>query len=1017
MKRFFTSLALFLIPFLASSQCKVVINEILFSPSSQASNSMHGYSLIPSDSCAEWVELYNPSSCESVDISCWVLGSDEGTDGNGNRNNGAFVFPQGTTIPPHGFVVVGGTSAPTKDFDANKSQYFCGSDRWYLSNSSGWIGLFKNDGSVVNAVYWSTLGQIALSSGSEFANSMTTASYKCICSGTTMNSTPAKNISGMEYAGQSSGGLGEGWKRTIDGGSTWEKELATQATPKSCNGPCAQPLRASVSGTNPATCQDKGTASVTVTGGTPPYTYLWDDGSTSTSLSNLSPGNYTCTVTDACGCKTSGNVTITPVNISFTVSATKTEPLCNGGTGSITTTVTPAGGNYTYKWNTSPVQTTSSITNVPPGDYTVEVTEKGCTSSKTITIKQPDKIDISFTTVASTCKAADGSATAEVKGGTGPYNYSWSTTPVQETQTAQNLLSGSYTVNITDANGCKESKSVTVEKKGNLSATVTGIDEKCGMKNGSVTIDAVGGITYTWNTVPVQTTKTAVDLHAGTYTGTVEDAKGCAATQTITIKNITTISVEVSGTPALCRSSTGTATVNVKTGDAPYTYAWNTSPAQTTATAINLAPGKYSCEVTDRTKCKVTIEVEITAIVKELTATTSSTKAICTTNNGTAEVTPTSGTSPYYYLWNNGEITPQITGLAPGTYSVEFLDKNGCQGKFSVPVGNIVDTLKITPTIVDETCTNKNGKITAVVSGGTLPYRYNWNNINTPTSNLENIPAGTYTLIAADSFGCTGTKTMEVKNIVTIAVNSVIKPDTCVKGVGSIELIPASGQAPYTYLWSTADTTKGLQNLSEGVYTATVKDALGCKNTTQYAVENINYVFNGSILGNRSLQQDEESIISIVLPPNWTLKYWVGIDGDTLRTPRIRLFVPYPRYGDFTIQVAVKSSYGCEELITLPVYVEPSWTFYIPNCITVNYDYFNDKFFPKFTGISEMQGWVFDRWGRKIYTFKNMYDTWDGYYNGEKVQQDVYVYKFKFKDLKGIDHEKSGILTVLNAGH
>ena len=1020
MKRFFTSLALFLIPFLVSSQCKVVINEIMFAPPYEGANNMH---YAPSDSAAEWVELYNPSACETVDLSCWVLGSDESSIFSGGSNYGAFVFPQGTTIPPHGFIIIGGTAASVSklDFDANTSKYFCGNMRWFLNNKNGWIGLFKNDGTVVNAVYWSSSGEDALSNAAEFANSMTTASYNCICSGTKMNSTAAKNIAGIEFAGTSTGGFGEGWKRTVDGGATWAREYTNQGTPRTCNGVCVPQFQASVKGVNPTTCEEKGSASVTVVGGAPTYTYSWSDGSTGdnvTSISNLSPGNYTCTVTDNCGCKTSGNVTISPVNISFTVSSTTTNPLCYGGKGSATATVTPATGNYTYEWNTVPVTKTASITDVPPGEYTVKVSEKGCTSSKTITIKQPDKIAISLTSTPATCKAADGTATAQVTGGTGAYSYSWSTIPVvKTTQTAEELLPGTYTLTVTDENDCKESKEVTVEKKGSLTATVTGVDEKCGLKNGSVTIDAIGAIKYSWNTNPVQETKTAVDLPAGTYTGIVEDAKGCDATATITIKNITTIAVDVTGTPALCKSSTGTATVKVTKGYPPYTYVWNTIPVQRNETAINLAPGKYSCEITDNTNCKITVETEVKAIVKELTATTAATKAICTTKNGSAEITPTSGTAPYTILWSNGESSPQITGLAPGTYTVEFSDKNGCVGKYEVPVGNIIDTLKIEPTVVDETCTHKNGKITTIVTGGTQPYTYNWNNINTPSPDLENIPAGTYTLIAADIYGCIGKKTMDVKNIVTIAVNSVIKPDTCVKGVGSILLIPASGLAPYTYVWNTSDTTKQLDNLKEGVYTATVKDALGCKNTTQYAVDNINYVFNGSINGNRDMQQDEESIISITLPPNWSLKYWIGIDGDTIRKPSIRLFVPYPRYGDFTIQVAVKSAFGCEELITLPVYVEPSWTFYIPNCITVNYDYYNDTFFPKFTGISEMQGWIFNRWGEKIYTFKNMYDAWDGYYRGEKVQQDVYIYKFKFKDLKGTDHEKSGILTVLSGGH
>jgi len=1018
MKRFFTSLALLLFPFVVSSQTpKVVINEIMYSPQYNGGNSMHGYSsLTPSDSCAEWVELYNPSTCETVDISCWVLGSDEGGIGL-NRNYGAFVFPQGTTIPPRSFIVVGGTSAPKADFDSNKSQYFCGSARWYLSNQNGWIGLFKEDGTVMDAVYWSTMGQSALKMAGEFSNSMTTAGYNCICSGTILNSKPAKEIDGIEFAGTSTGGLGEGWKRTVDGGSTWEKEFANQSTPKSCNGACALPLQAVVHGVNPKNCDDKGNAKVTVTGGTPPYEYSWSNGSGNVeAIDNLSPGNYTCTVTDASGCKTSGQVTISPVNISFTVSGTVTDPLCYGGKGSITTTVTPSGGDYSYEWNTVPILKTPNLTDVSPGDYTLQVKEKGCISSKTFTIKQPDKIVITTTTTPATCKAADGSATATVTGGTGTFTYSWSTTTPQETPTADSLRPGTYTVTVTDANKCKESATVTVEKKGSLTATVTGVDEKCGLKNGSVTIKANGGISWVWNTVPEQTTETADSLPAGTYTGTVEDAKGCVATGTITIKNLTTIAVNVTGTPALCKAATGTATVNVTTGFPPYKYEWNTTPVQNNETAVNLAAGKYSCQITDNTKCKIVVEVEVKSIVKELTATTSATNAICSTSNGTAEVIPTSGITPYNFKWSNGKSTPKIDGLAPGTYSVEFSDKNGCVGKYDVQVGNTIDTLKIEPTIVDETCSNKNGKITTVVTGGTSPYTYSWNNINTPSSNLENIPGGGYTLVATDTYGCIGKKVMDVKNIVTILVNSVIKPDTCLKGVGSVLLIPASGQAPYTYLWNTTDTTKQLNNLSEGVYTATVKDALGCRNTTQYAVDNINYVFNGSVIGNRDLQQDEESVLSIELPPNWTLKYWVGIDGDTVSKPSIKLFVPYPRYGDFTVQVAVKSAYGCEEIITLPVYVEPSWTFYIPSGITVNYDYYNDNFYPKFTGISEMQGWIYNRWGEKIYTFKSMYDVWDGYYNGEKVQQDIYVYKFKFKDLKGIQHEKSGILTVLKSG-
>jgi gliding motility-associated-like protein len=1012
MKRIFTSLALFLIPFLVSSQCKVVINEIMFAPPGvgTGSNGMHDESPFNKDSTAEWVELYNPSSCTAVDISCWVLGSNESSSA--TDNHGIFVFPQGTTIPPLGFIVVGGTSAATKDFDSQKSQYYCGATRWFLSNISGWVGLFDNKGNAVSAVYWSTSGQGALSTQAEFSNPLNAEQYACICSGTTLSSTPAKDIGGIEFAGISTNTLGEGWKRTSDGSSTWVKETPNQATPKACNGVCAKTLDAVITPQNPVSCNDKGSASITASGGTAPYTYLWSDNSTGTSISNLTPGSYSCKVTDACNCTITRNVTINPVNISFTVSVTGVDALCNGGTGSATATVDPV-GSYTYKWNTTPVQTTPGVTGLAPGDYTVEVTTNGCTSSKIVTIKQPEKITIDLTTTPATCTSADGTATAQVKGGTGAYSYSWSTTPAQTTATAQGLLPGSYTVKVTDANNCTESQSITVEKKGSLVATVSGVDEKCGLKNGSVTIDAAGGVTYSWNTIPVQTTKTAVNLPAGTYTGTVEDAKGCATTASITIKNITTIAADISGTPALCQSSTGTATVKTTAGEAPFTFLWNTTPAQTTETATNLAPGKYTCEVTDKTGCKIVTEIEIKPIIKDLTATTKSTEAICTTANGTAEVTPTSGEAPYTYLWNTNETVPKISNLAPGNYWVQFLDKNGCIGKFDVTVGNKIDSLKINATVTHETCTNKNGKIICVVTGGTSPYKYSWNNINTPSSNLTDIQEGEYTLLVTDIYGCTGKSTSFVKNIIRIEVESVVVSDHCNQGTGSISLIPKTGKAPYTYLWSTSDTTKTLDSLKSGVYTATVKDALGCLNTSKYSIENITDHFNGLVLGNRYLQQDEESTISADLPPDWKILYWINLDGDTVNTKTIKIMVPYPKYGDFKIQLAVISAYGCMELVTYPVYVEPSWTFYIPNCITLNNDSYNDRFFPKFTGISEMQGWVFNRWGEKIYTFSSMSDNWDGTYAGEKVKQDVYVYKFAFKDLKGNKHEKVGSITVL----
>ncbi len=866
MKQLFFSFILFCLPTLLHSQNQVVINEIMFSPPEQSENSMH-YDVFPNT--AEWVEIYNPSMCNEVDVSCWVLGSDESSSPlSTDLNFGAFVFPQGTKIPPLGFIVVGGSTAVTKDFNSQTSQYFCGNSRWFLNNKSGWIGLYSNTGAVVNAVYWSTAGTSALTSSPEFQNAMSSqkSSLPCICSGSSLNTLPARNIPGIEFAGTSTdmppmSVADEGWKRATDGSKTWVRESSTESTPKACNGPCAKPLSGLINGVNPVSCDAKGSASIVASDGVPPYTYSWSTGETTAAISNLASGNYSCTITDA------GKCTVT--------------------------------------------------------------------------------------------------------------------------------------------------KNVTIENKGSLTSTVTSQDEKCGLKNGSATIDAVGAVEYTWNTIPVQKTQTALGLSAGTYVGIVKDKNGCSSSATVVIKNSSTLVATISGSPAACKSASGSATVTVSAGDSPFTYTWNTVPVQNTDKVYQLIPGKYTCKVVDNSGCISNLEVDVTTINKTLTATAVSTNSICTAANGAIVLTPTLGDEPFVYAWSNAATTKDLLGLMPGTYGLTFSDKNGCVGTKEVKVGNVTDSLKITATVTDESCTNKNGQISTEIEGGTAPYSFTWNKINSTQQNLQQISAGVYTLIATDINGCIGKNSSTVANIVNIDVESEFVPDHCNSGIGSITLLPKNGQAPFKYLWNTKDTTKTLSGLHEGLYTAIVTDALGCQTSNKYSVENIVDKFNGYIIGKKNLEQDEKSTLSLELPLNWKSIFWIDIYGDTIVKPTLNVMVPYPQYGDFTVQATVVSDFGCVETKTAFIYVEPSSTFFVPNCITVNDDLTNDSFFPKYTGISEMQGWIFDRWGQKIYSFSDMYDKWNGRVNGDIVQQDIYVYRFVYKDLKGIKHERKGTLLVL----
>ncbi|WP_174544390.1 SprB repeat-containing protein, partial [Flavobacterium glycines] len=199
---------------------------------------------------------------------------------------------------------------------------------------------------------------------------------------------------------------------------------------------------------------------------------------------------------------------------------------------------------YSYSWNTTPVQTTATATNLAAGTYTVNVTDaKGCTTSAQVTITQPEaalSATISNSTNVNCYGGATGSATVSVTGGTTAYSYSWNTTPVQTTATATNLAAGTYTVNVTDAKGCTTSAQVTItQPAAALSATISNsTNVNCyGGATGSATVSVTGGTTaysYSWNTTPVQTTATATNLAAGTYTVNVTDAKGCTPSDQFT---------------------------------------------------------------------------------------------------------------------------------------------------------------------------------------------------------------------------------------------------------------------------------------------------------------------------------------------------------------------------------------------------------------------------------------------------------------------------------------------------
>src|SRR4030095_8766083 len=271
-----------------------------------------------------------------------------------------------------------------------------------------------------------------------------------------------------------------------------------------------------------------GTAIATATGTSGTISYVWSDGQTTQTATGLAAGTYSATVSDGVGCTASGSVTITQPT-QLVASETPTAVACNGEISKIT--ISASGG-------TAPYTGTGTFAR-PAGTFNFTVTDNnGCTDSVTTTITQPTALTASATsTPVTTVGGSDGTAAVIASGGTSPYTYLWSPGG-QTTQTATGLTADTYTVTVTDSQGCTTTASTTVDSPGcNISLSFTKTDASCfGVSNGTAIATATGTsgtISYVWS--DGQTTQTATGLAAGTYSATVSDGVGCTASGSVTI--------------------------------------------------------------------------------------------------------------------------------------------------------------------------------------------------------------------------------------------------------------------------------------------------------------------------------------------------------------------------------------------------------------------------------------------------------------------------------------------------
>lgn len=587
-----------------------------------------------------------------------------------------------------------------------------------------------------------------------------------------------------------------------------------------------------------------GQSTVTPGGGNSTYTYAWSNGETTVSISNIPAGNYTVVVTDGENCTAETTVTITQPAVLLPNASTT--PQSASGVNDGTATSNPTGGTsgYTYAWSNG--ETTQTIIDLAPGNYTVTVTDaNGCTAVRAVTVNAFNctmATNISGTAI-SCFGANNGTATVSLTGANDPVTYAWSNGG--NTQSIEDLAPGTYTVDVIDATNCASMLEVTINEPAELQANASATGETfAGANDGTATAAPSGGTapyTYAWSNG--EETQTIANLAPAIYTVIITDANGCTDVQSVVVNAFNcAISAQAAVTNASCPGlENGIITLTMNGGAEPYTYAW--SNGATTDSNENLAAGTYTATVTDANDCLLTQSYTIGDVDNTAPVVTAQNTTLALNINGTVSVTMQTLSASASDNCNLAEVV-----VSPNSFDCSELGAHPVTISATDASGNNT-SVEIVVTIVDNMAPTVNcpASIRACWYDNTVSYDApvaqdnclinggEWK-LETGLPSGSEFPVGetTQTYSFTDASGNKGicSFTVTITSPVTMAVTSV-KHDVGNQGIGAIDINVSGGDMPYSFVWTDLNgtqiaTTEDVSGLYAGTYFVKIRDANGC---------------------------------------------------------------------------------------------------------------------------------------------------------------------------------------------
>jgi gliding motility-associated-like protein len=690
-------------------------------------------------------------------------------------------------------------------------------------------------------------------------------------------------------------------------------------------------LNAVITSVNNVSCfgGNNGSAAVSVSGGTPGYSYSWSPvGGTTPTATNLTAGGYIVTVTDIKGCIRTATASITqPPQLTVAPVSITNVSCYNGNNGSATVSANGGTGTLSYYWIETGT-TGATATGLFTGTYNALVTDaSGCTATTSVFINQPSQLQSSVTSMTQpSCNGgSNGSVTVSASGGTPGYTYYW---PSLNTSgaTVTGLSAGIYNYTVTDNNGCTLSSALNVTQPSTLLfLSATGSNVSCfGACNGTASVTPGGGVTpytYQWNTS--QTTQSISGLCPGSYSVSVIDNNGCVKDTLLSITQPAQLSLFTSSSPAICNHPNGSASVNVSGGSTPYAYSWNSSPIQTTATALNLVPGTYTVNVTDNNSCTQTAWVTVGNTAGVSASLQSVSNMSCSnTCNGSATMTGIGGAGPYVYSWSTFPVqaTATASNLCSGTYLGIITDNNGCS---DTVVANITAPLPVALSVTPVTgaiCIGQSATLTVTASGGSGTYNFNWNNgtFYGPSWTVYPTTTTTYTVVAIDNSGC-----ISSQQTITVSVNppltAIVAPgiNVCQGNTAYLTASATGGNGLYSFTWYPGGSTGniiGVIPTASTSYTVQVTDACGTPADTAVIPVTVNpnpaVNFSANISSGCAplcVTFNNSTTISSGSITNWLWDFGDNTPGDTSSNPQHC----FGNSGSYDVSLTAISSQGC----------------------------------------------------------------------------------------------------------